>query len=149
MNGPLTIDLSKGTASVDGYTLQVKTTEQVFGTASGDNMKGSKDSDSLYGGKGDDILRGGLSADKLVGGEGADTFVFTKADAADGTWDYVSDFEVGVDHLDVSNFGTGKVQLVNSADGTMVQGLVNGTYQDIALLVNVHVDTAHLADLLA
>ncbi|MGB7242196.1 MAG: calcium-binding protein, partial [Sulfitobacter sp.] len=57
--------------------------------------------DHLSGGNGDDRLIDFAGADTLTGGAGADTFVLV----ADDSDDHISDFEVGVDLIDVSAWG--------------------------------------------
>src|SRR5262249_7511702 len=57
---------------------------------------------------GDDHITGGGNTDFLYGGNGADTFVYTAAsDAAPATLDAIMDFQVGVDHIDLSAVHTG------------------------------------------
>ncbi len=72
----------------------------VTGTASDDQIIGSVVGETLDGQAGDDILLDGAGNDVLAGGAGADLFAF----AADGVWDQVTDFERGVDRLDLSAF---------------------------------------------
>lgn len=71
------------------------------GTGLDDLLAGSHVADSLDGGGGDDILIDGGGSDSLTGGAGADLFVF----AADGQADTVTDFQPGIDRLDLSAFG--------------------------------------------
>lgn len=81
----------------------------VIGGAGGDILKGEKGDDvleggagrdRLKGGAGDDVLEGGAGRDKLVGGAGADAFVF----GPNGGRDIVTDFEAGVDVIDLSAY---------------------------------------------
>lgn len=62
-----------------------------------DSLSGGKGDDTLDGGQDDDTLDGGLNSDVLTGGAGADVFVF----AADGATDTITDFEDGVDLIDL------------------------------------------------
>lgn len=72
------------------------------GTMSGSNgmdaLSGAEGNDRLFGGEGDDILADGAGTDRLTGGIGADTFVF----AYDDSTDVITDFEQGVDQIDLS-----------------------------------------------
>jgi Ca2+-binding RTX toxin-like protein len=99
--------------------------DKMRGEAGNDEMYGNDGQDYLNGGTGDDQLFGGNGVDKIVGGVGsdvieggagndnlwggnwsgdgsADTFVFESGTGKD----YVHDFEVGLDIIDLSSFGT-------------------------------------------
>lgn len=78
------------TAAAEGSTL--------WGTLGGDILTGLNGDDRLNGGQGDDILRDGGGQDVMTGGAGADIFVL----APDGARDTVTDFEVGIDRIDLS-----------------------------------------------
>ncbi|WP_423828601.1 calcium-binding protein, partial [Sphingomonas paucimobilis] len=78
------------TAAAEGSTLS--------GTLGGDILTGLNGDDRLNGGQGDDILRDGGGQDVMTGGPGADIFVL----APDGARDTVTDFEVGIDRIDLS-----------------------------------------------
>lgn len=72
--------------------------QSLTGTAGGDVLIGGVGTDRLAGGGGDDILRDGGGGDTLTGGGGADIFVL----AHDGMRDTISDFQPGVDRIDLS-----------------------------------------------
>lgn len=72
-----------------------------IGTAHDDRLLGSAVADTLQGGGGADWLHDGAGSDVLTGGAGADVFVF----ARDGALDRISDFEDGVDRIDLSDWG--------------------------------------------
>ena len=74
---------------------------QAMGTAADERLIGSDIADVLNGGAGDDFLHDGAGADTLTGGAGADVFVF----ARDGAVDVITDFEAGLDRIDVSAWG--------------------------------------------
>lgn len=63
-------------------------------------LTGLAGNDVLRGGGGDDTLIGGAGADTLTGGAGADLFVATHAFSTD----VITDFESGVDQIDLSAF---------------------------------------------
>jgi Ca2+-binding RTX toxin-like protein len=71
------------------------------GTAGHDMMDGGGGNDTLNGGAGDDVIHAGTGADRLTGGTGADTFVFVADEGADR----ITDFELGVDRIDLSDWG--------------------------------------------
>ena len=94
------------------------------GTASADMLTGGVAGDQLYGGAGADLLNGvagrdilsdGDGSDTLTGGADADIFVMS----ADGATDTITDFQLGVDRIDLSEWGrvydlTGLTWLVRS-----------------------------------
>ena len=83
----------------------------MYGNDGNDTLNGGDDGDTLYGGDGDDTLRGGDGNDRLyggpgrdsfTGGDGADTFQFLAGAVDDGP-EYISDFEPGVDTLEIND----------------------------------------------
>ncbi|HHH89297.1 MAG TPA: hypothetical protein ENK45_01890, partial [Aliiroseovarius sp.] len=68
------------------------------GQSANDVLSGAGGDDTLSGGGGDDILMDGHGSDTLIGGAGADVFVLCR----DGQTDYIQDFELGSDRLDLS-----------------------------------------------
>ena len=75
--------------------------DSLSGGVENDLIWGDAGDDTIVGGTGDDILIGGKGDDHLTGGAGADIFVFV----ADGGADTVTDFEPGVDRIDLSRLG--------------------------------------------
>lgn len=83
--------------------------ESLQGGNSADQIFGLGGNDTLLGNAGDDILEGGDGNDNSVGGTGRDTFVITRESSAANNG--ISDFELGIDKIDVSklriaDFGT-------------------------------------------
>lgn len=74
--------------------------DAVYGYSGNDQILGGAGDDVLFGDEGDDVLAGGLGNDFLVGGLGADTFVFSASTGED----WVDDFSVSEDRLDISQF---------------------------------------------
>lgn len=75
----------------------------MFGGATGDLLNGGRGDDTLDGGAGPDILNGGMGRDRLTGGTGADVFVFDFiSDSWAGRPDTITDFDVGIDRIDLS-----------------------------------------------
>ncbi|MEM8537167.1 MAG: calcium-binding protein, partial [Pseudomonadota bacterium] len=70
----------------------------LIGTIGADVLQGGDSADTINGGAGADIIVDGAGTDVLTGGGGADYFVFVP----DGTMDRITDFEVGVDRIDLS-----------------------------------------------
>jgi Ca2+-binding RTX toxin-like protein len=89
-------------ATVIGGTNHNDILDAEDGVTDGQNfLFGYQGKDQLFGLGGDDFLNGGQGKDQLTGGEGADTFVFTKGSGKDT----ITDFEVGVDIIQVAKGG--------------------------------------------
>ena len=69
-----------------------------------DLIEGGKGDDTLEGSWGDDTLVGGKGNDRLTGGEGQDIFVYKQVDHRRDT---ITDFEIGIDTIDLSNLFKG------------------------------------------
>ena len=76
------------------------TDDALTGTADDDVIHGFDGDDTLAGGAGDDILLDGAGSDTLTGGTGADSFLL----ALDGARDTITDFDLGQDQLDLSEY---------------------------------------------
>lgn len=75
--------------------------DELFGDGGNDVITGGIGDDQLFGGDGDDVLNGELVNDTITTGAGADTVIFD----ADGGNDRITDFEAGVDRLEINGFG--------------------------------------------
>ncbi len=89
------LDINPGTTFWGGPVL-----DTITGTSGDDTIFGLGRNDILDGGAGNDRLVDGRGRDILTGGTGADIFEFT----ADGQRDWVTDFEIGVDRLDLTDY---------------------------------------------
>lgn len=87
------------------------------GGMAGDQIYGGSGADSLTGGGGCDLLSDGAGEDVLTGGGEADVFVLS----ADGQTDTIRDFALGVDRIDLSNWGR-----VFSLQGLTLQSRADG-----------------------
>ncbi|MCX7286646.1 MAG: calcium-binding protein, partial [Rhodobacterales bacterium] len=76
--------------------------ETLVGTTGGDMLLGGDGNDLIQGAEGADIITDGGGGDTLSGGAGADVFVLT----ADGTLDSITDFQLGIDRIDLSAWGS-------------------------------------------
>lgn len=65
-----------------------------------DFLVGTDQRNTLWGMHGNDRLVDGGGMDALYGGAGADVFVFVE----DGAYDFIMDFEPGIDRIDLSDF---------------------------------------------
>jgi hypothetical protein len=94
--------------------------DTITGTAQGDHIDGRGGNDSLRGGAGDDLIVDGAGQDLLTGGVGADVFVFVR----DEVTDQITDFEPGLDRLDLSQWGRlhyfGDLEITATADGARI-----------------------------
>ena len=126
----------------------------ILGGDGNDGIFGGGLDDRIFGDAGDDSITGDGGSDQLTGGAGADTFAWEANDLAHGYLDHVTDFEVGVDKIDLTEFLASSgatayedvVRIVDDqgAPGTLIQGLVRGEWFDIAILDNVDVTLADL-----
>ncbi len=72
------------------------------GMGGSDYLKGGAGDDRISGGDGADLLSGGGGTDQMVGGAGADRFIFSsQLDSDPGAPDVISDFEQGLDRIDL------------------------------------------------
>lgn len=103
--------------------------DSIDGNVGDDSLFGGRGNDTINGGNGDDTIVGGMGADSLTGGAGADTFVFTAmSDSFVGNGDTITDFDAGVDKINLSVFGitSGDVTLNASGGNTTVLIDING-----------------------
>jgi Ca2+-binding RTX toxin-like protein len=106
--GALTINLVDGTGT---FGAQITNVENVIATFNADTLigsdvanrlDGSSGNDTISGGGGDDVLIGGAGTNTLTGGAGADTFVLMDTYSNGFGVETITDFEVGVDTISVS-----------------------------------------------
>jgi Ca2+-binding RTX toxin-like protein len=120
----------------------------LFGDAGNDVLHGSNNNDRLDGGTGDDTVNGHLGVDTMTGGSGADTFVVFTAGSGHSVSsgnDIITDFEVGIDHIQLILYAPGggaPNTATDQVDGTLVTIFNLGTI----LLQGVH--GATIADIL-
>jgi Ca2+-binding RTX toxin-like protein len=87
---------------------------EIFGGAGVDALIGGSGDDTIWGEAGSDVIIGGLGDDRIIGGQGADnltgrfgsdTFVFNSGEETGFTADFITDFEIGIDALELNGFG--------------------------------------------
>ncbi|MFC0305944.1 calcium-binding protein [Sphingomonas sp. C8-2] len=114
-----TVNGNRGNDSIDGGT-------------GNDVLRGGQGNDSISGGEGNDVIRGDLGSDTLSGGADADYFVFERGSSLSGTgqFDTISDFEEGVDHIQIgytpTAILTGAAQSDYAAASLFAQQLFDG-----------------------
>ena len=93
---------------------------------------GTEVNDRLSGGAGDDTIDGGAGRDTLTGGSGIDLFRFSATDDSTRTNpDGITDFEHGVDRIDLSGLGWEADAIVMGPGGrfeTLYSGASDRTY---------------------
>ncbi len=106
------------------------------GTAADERLIGSAQADTIFGAGGADFLHDGAGADTLTGGAGADVFIFDR----DGAVDSITDFEDGIDRIDVTAWGrmysTAALTITATATGAEV------IYGDERLVITSSTGTA-------
>lgn len=76
--------------------------DELWGGAGDDVLRGGAGNDTLIGGADNDTLTGGAGNDIMTGGTGADVFVFTAPSGGAVEYDTITDFQPGVDMIDLS-----------------------------------------------
>jgi|GEM_PF-2529161 hypothetical protein len=112
------------------------------GCAGDDFLRGGRGNDTLSGEKGNDILAGGLGDDTLTGGAGSDRFRIV----ANNGVDTITDFEVGIDFLELARgLQISDLQIVQGTGSTVI-GLQPGSLfaSDRPLAVLLGVNAASL-----
>ncbi|MGV6800861.1 MAG: calcium-binding protein, partial [bacterium] len=129
----VTVDLALGVgvggeAAGDTYT----SIEIVKGSHHNDTLWGDTEFNNLFGNDGDDILGGREGDDTIQGQGGADTFVIQTG------WDKerIKDFENGVDHFDVSDFGLTQADAVSMAFAFGTGWAINFGGGDVLIVEN-------------
>lgn len=74
-----------------------------------DTLRGGNHDDSLIGGGGGDLLDGGAGDDEMTGGAGADIFALLSSSGSDT----ITDFEDGIDTIDVSALGISDLSMLS------------------------------------
>jgi VCBS repeat-containing protein len=115
--------------------------DSLYGGTGHDSVHGEADNDLLYGNDGNDTITGDAGSDTIVGGEGRDMLtggagadVFGFELSSDSIWgwvDSVTDFQVGIDKIDLSALpvsGIEKIFGINSPDAVRVLTWEGDTY---------------------
>ncbi len=77
--------------------------ENLIGSAHDDRLTGDTRANTLDGGIGNDVLEGGGGDDTLIGGAGADEFLFGSEFEDVASHVTITDFEIGIDTLNLSH----------------------------------------------
>jgi Ca2+-binding RTX toxin-like protein len=125
----------------------IRNFKDVFGSNHSENISGNEQNNDLHGDGGDDVINGlggndmlfgesgcdrligSSGSDALQGGTEADTFVFvTVADSTASACDRITDFEQGLDRIDVSHID-GSTQQFGFQHLTFITGQTPGVGQ--------------------
>ncbi len=168
LGGKVVVDLGEHevqTFNADGSladTLSVVSFEKIVGSDAGTMFDISHKAGMVaIGGAGDDLFHVEGYDQTLTGGGGSDVYQFVRKFVAEGPMhgsaEHITDFRIGEDHFDMSDFLKGQgikhaqysdvVRTHESSDGkgTLVQALSHGQWHDVAMLEGVH--NASLDDL--
>ena len=90
-------------------TVGTSAAEAINGTLAHDYIEALASDDTINGAAGDDTIDGGAGEDRITTGEGADVIRFSdtahSVRGSAGFYDRITDFEVGVDMIDLSGLG--------------------------------------------
>jgi len=119
-----------------------KNEDVLYGGDGVDLLLGDQGYDTLNGGVGNDILNGGAELDELTGSAGADSFIVER----NGFADVITDFEVGVDKLVLTNTGLAAdtISVVANGNSTVIQ--VFGISENLVTLTGITAASVTLAD---
>lgn len=102
--------------STNAFTLQ-----DVVTFTAGQLIQGTPGYDVLVGTAGADVILGLGTGDYLKGGAGSDTFLYrASSDSLPSSYDYLADFQTGVDKIDFREINTSSISLVRSGSATFV-----------------------------
>lgn len=92
-----------------------------------DMMRGGSNADRLHGGPGSDRIYGGGGADTLSGGIDGDVFLYSAlSDSTTAVRDTITDFQTGVDKIDLTQLAPSSVSISVSGGYTIVTAVVVG-----------------------
>lgn len=144
-------------------TSSVTSFDVFIGGDAGNDFRAAADrAGTFVGGAGNDFYRSESGGDTVSLKGGADVFGWFRKYVEVGQADHIKDFTVGTDKLNLSDFLKGQtiknpaysdvIHLSDTADasgahGTLVQGLVNGVWHDVAILEGVNAAAITVADL--
>ncbi|WP_286927991.1 calcium-binding protein [Pseudomonas sp. UBA7721] len=121
LGGNLEKLILSGTTAINGTG---NSSDNTLAGNSADNvLNGGAGADILLGGAGNDRLIGGLGQDILTGGSGRDVFDFNdlnETGLTTSTWDIITDFERGIDKIDLSTLDANTATSTNDEFTTII-----------------------------
>lgn len=137
---------TNGSETIDGYSSSDEIygyggNDKIYGYEGHDFISGGAGNDTLYGGSGDDDIYGDSGINTLVGGSGDDWFR-TSARSTGLSDDYIADFELGADRIDmrawgVSDFTQVQALLSNTSDGGSILNAYTGGVSHVIEIADV------------
>jgi Ca2+-binding RTX toxin-like protein len=114
--------------------------DAIEGGKGSDTLFGNKQNDNINGNKGDDVIDGGFGADTMTGGAGADVFDYNGVQDSGLTKnrDLVTDFEVGIDRIDLTTLTITTFRGTNAFSGE--PGEVRYSFDGTYTIVSVDID---------
>ena len=120
------------------------------GDIGADTLYGGIGADTMAGGDGADLLTGGaFGTDSMTGGLGADTFIYVSANDSFATLaaDVITDFEVGIDKIDLSALVAGDLLFMASDPFSLTDASVRVAGSGGNTLVSIDLDFNGTADM--
>ena len=92
----------------------------INGETGNDFLLGGAGNDTINGGADNDFLEGNEGSDLLTGGDGADIFrIANKAHSHGNEHDIITDFEIGIDKIDLSKLGFNDISTTEAIMGEL------------------------------
>lgn len=149
-NAGVYVSLTSGLAvggHADGDTLI--DIENIIGSNHDDVLEGTSEANVIVGGAGRDVIDGAGGDDTLIGGAGADDFLFGLEFQFQESHATIADFEIGVDHLNLSHLDGIDSYADAMAGFTQVGANAVFTYEDSTItLENVQLSSLTANDFL-
>jgi Ca2+-binding RTX toxin-like protein len=126
--------------------------DTLLGRAGNDILDGGRGNDRLDGGSNNDRLEGGEGNDLLIGGSGRDTFVFASAFRENQGHDTITDFQAGLDRIELHGVDPDSLHFTATAEGgglfdlTLEYGTRGETVTLEHLTFNDMIDATHSVD---
>ncbi|WP_205910292.1 calcium-binding protein, partial [Rhizobium sp. FKY42] len=117
--------------------------DTIYAFSGNDTIYGDAANDTIFGEDGNDVIIGGTGNDFMVGGAGSDVFVLN----ADDGEDWINDFEVGVDKLDLRSVSS--LRSFSDVTASAAEWVAGSTWIYTSANTYVRLEGVALADLQA
>ena len=109
-----------GAAATNTYVHTAAGNDQIMGTDESDFIRGGSGNDTINGGGGDDLIRMGSGSDTVSTADGAD-IIYVTGDQLDGGFNVITDFDSGVDQIQMDKDLEGDVDVTFNDASTKIQ----------------------------